>query len=822
MTTSDARSLADDDQQLRAAETMFAQAIQEAPIGQTLVELDGTFAHPNAALCRITGYSARELTGMTFQQITHPDDVDADVAQAREFAAGRIPSYVMDKRYIRKDGTTVWVRLHGSAIRDDTGEVVRFIAQIEDIDGQKRTEAALAEREAELRLLAENASDIVVRTDIDGVLEWVSPSAYELTGWAVPEILGLRFWELIPEADRSQLKQPMRQLLAGVTQHFETRLRTKDGGNRWFALSVRPLTDESGGVVGFVGGGKDVDSEVAARQALHDSQERFRLLAENASDVVALSAPDRTVVWVSPAVTRALGWTPEELIGTVLSDLVHPDDWIDTERLREESYRGQPIRTPGSPGIVVRLRTKAGGYRWMSSAAEPLFSESGEHLGVVAGLRDVDDLVRAREQAQQRQERVQATLDSLLDPSVLLEAVRDEDGRIIDFVYADANAAACSYNQMSRAELIGARLLDTLPRQAGASLLAMYAATVESGEPLVLDGYGYRPHGGQSEQFFDIRAVKVGDGLSYTWRDVTERHNALAALAASEEAYRLLAENSSDVVVRSRGGATIWVSPSLRTATGWRWEDWADRPVVEFVHPDDHQATVAAIDAAESGTEGITRIQMLTRTDGYHWFDLRSTPYRDRQGHQDGVVSTFRIADEAVLAERELRRRAAHDPLTGLLNRREAIARLGQVPTLHARTGTAYAVMFCDLDNFKTINDTLGHAVGDHVLHTIAKRVRGSVRDQDIVARMGGDEILVVLAGVHDATDADHVAQKIRRAVRPAIPVGETSVDCTVSIGLTLMRPDDTADAVIARADQAMYQAKQQGRDRVVVAESPT
>lgn len=126
------------------AESMFAQATAHAPIGQALVSLSGEFLEANAALCEIVGYTRDQLIGKTFQEVTHPEDLDADVNQAIALAAGQISSYSMAKRYIRSDGRTIWVQLHASLIRDDQDQPVHFISQVIDIDKERKAEATAA------------------------------------------------------------------------------------------------------------------------------------------------------------------------------------------------------------------------------------------------------------------------------------------------------------------------------------------------------------------------------------------------------------------------------------------------------------------------------------------------------------------------------------------------------------------------------------------------------------------------------------------------------------------------------------------------------
>ena len=154
--------------QLRDSEERFRLTIDEAPIGMALVALDGRFIRVNRALCDIVGYSPEELTKLTFGDITHPDDLEADVALAARLARGEIPRYQLGKRYIRKDGTSVDIMLSASILRDREGAPLHYIAQVEDITERKRAEEALRRSEQEFRSLAESMPQIVWATRPDG------------------------------------------------------------------------------------------------------------------------------------------------------------------------------------------------------------------------------------------------------------------------------------------------------------------------------------------------------------------------------------------------------------------------------------------------------------------------------------------------------------------------------------------------------------------------------------------------------------------------------------------------------------------------------
>jgi diguanylate cyclase (GGDEF)-like protein len=183
----------------------------------------------------------------------------------------------------------------------------------------------------------------------------------------------------------------------------------------------------------------------------------------------------------------------------------------------------------------------------------------------------------------------------------------------------------------------------------------------------------------------------------------------------------------------------------------------------------------------------------------------------------DGFVATSRIVDAQVAAEQQLEHRARTDELTELLNRKEVLSRIETLGVQSRRTGQELAVLFCDLDRFKEINDIHGHAAGDEVLRATAMRLREVLRtSDDLAARIGGDELLVALHGVRDMNDAVSIAEKLRVAASQPITTPSGSVSTTLSIGVTLAKPDESTDALVARADSAMYRAKQTGRNRVM------
>ena len=165
----------------------------------------------------------------------------------------------------------------------------------------------------------------------------------------------------------------------------------------------------------------------------------------------------------------------------------------------------------------------------------------------------------------------------------------------------------------------------------------------------------------------------------------------------------------------------------------------------------------------------------------------------------------------------ELEYQASHDALTGLLNRHELTDRLDAQLTEAAATGRRMAVLFCDVDRLKFVNDELGHAAGDAMLLATAQRLASSVRASDLVARVGGDEFVILLDGVEGEEEAVRIAEAIRRRAAEPVLFETANVSTTVSIGILLTRTGASVDAVLRDADAALYAAKAAGRDRVAV-----
>lgn len=232
---------------------------------------------------------------------------------------------------------------------------------------------------------------------------------------------------------------------------------------------------------------------------------------------------------------------------------------------------------------------------------------------------------------------------------------------------------------------------------------------------------------------------------------------------------------------------------------------WMELTAQEYLQAElDHVADVVA-----GRTDNYRMVKQYVHADGHRlWGDLSVGCLRREDGSVEVLIKQIADITAQVNAEQRLERLARVDTLTGLANRGEVIARLESALEPTRGRQSHVGVLYCDVDGFKGINDTLGHGVGDVVLSTLASRIRHCVRDGDTVGRVGGDEILVLLPGLHNLDEVTRIAEKIRRQAGESLVAGAQTVTVTLSIGAVLATPGQTTSTVLARADAAMYQAK--------------
>lgn len=294
---------------------------------------------------------------------------------------------------------------------------------------------------------------------------------------------------------------------------------------------------------------------------------------------------------------------------------------------------------------------------------------------------------------------------------------------------------------------------------------------------------------------------------------------ATADVRRTEARFQALVQNLPDLIVVTEDERTIsYVSPSVTALLGWATDDAAGADLVSVVHPDDRPRLAQLL---ADGASDLAAVRVLTANGDYRWFEGTVTDLYDDPAVEGLVITAHDVTAQKAIEDR-LAHQATHDPLTHLPNRLIVHDRLDHALARGRRDGSRSAAIFLDIDEFKAINDTWGHAAGDELLRQVASRVQRAARAADTVGRYGGDEFVVICEDLPSASEALVVAERIRDEVaRPArIDGAEVQVGTSIGVALTA-RPDEGTGDLIGRADAAMYEAKTRGRGRIVVDAAP-
>ncbi len=301
---------------------------------------------------------------------------------------------------------------------------------------------------------------------------------------------------------------------------------------------------------------------------------------------------------------------------------------------------------------------------------------------------------------------------------------------------------------------------------------------------------------------------------------ITEKHRLALAVAESEARYRLIAEHASDAVLTvDPVGNILFASPSVRELAGFEPVDLIGKSTFSFIAETDRERTRVAHLLAIAQPDRIHRFEFRAATASgvIRWFESTARAVTGEDGHVATIVTVIRDLSHRKAREADLERQAATDPMTGVLNRRAFQAQLAQFRASGDGPG---ALALFDLDHFKRVNDSFGHEAGDSALLVFADVLRGNLRSEDVIGRLGGEEFAVLFPG-RTASDALAACERVRSSLEDTrIGAAPGSFTITVSIGVGPIRHGETSEAAFRQADAALYRAKALGRNRSELAAS--
>lgn len=818
-----ARNITEKKQLMRSlteAEKKYRTIFDDALEGIFQSTLTGQILTVNHAAARMLGYaSPRDL-------IDNVRDVKTDVwfdpkERLRYLRSLRTPKndavHGYECRFKRKDGSVIWIAIHGRLVRGEKGRPLYHEGMIEDITERVMATQAMKESEMRFRSLFENSTMNLLLIEPDGgVIVDANRAASNYYGYSLKDLIGAPI-TLLNTLAPEEIYEERRRALLEERNFFKFQHRLASGALRDVHVYSSPV--HIGGKLILYSIVFDVTEQMRAERELKENAQ----LLEEAQRVGGAGSyiyDVATTCWTSSLVMDEICGIDASFERTLEGwlSLIRPDqrseiknyllhEVIEKRKVFDKEYR--------------ILRKNDGCERWVIEKGRLEYDGQGRPVRLYGTIKDITESKRADMALRASELRYRTTFQTSIDAITIS---RMDDGTIID-----ANHAFTQTTGYTRKEVLGKNTEELALWIDPEDRLKIRAMMTLDG---ICQNYQiqYRKKNGEpgwgllSVSLIELDGVTCA--LSIT-RNITEERAAVQklfeaqeALRISEERYRTVFQASLDCIsiARLSDGVIIDINRAYLNLLGYGSDEVLGNTCEGldiWVDPHEREVMNAMLCNEQSFRDTRTR---LRRKDGRLIWVLISASTIEVD-NTPCMLTILRDVSEAKAAEDRIWNLAFYDSLTQLPNRRLLLDRLRQMLASGMRSYHMHALLFIDLDNFKSLNDTYGHQNGDALLGEVAQRLVGCVRASDTVARLGGDEFIILL----DYLDPDHeiaarqsetVARKILATIEKPFMLNGREYFSTSSIGITLFDGlRESTSELLQQADIAMYQAKSSGRN---------
>jgi len=825
--------------QIILSEEKFSKAFHSNSVVMALSHFeDGTYIDVNEVFLKTFGYTRAEVIGKTSTGL----DLFADPHQR---------SLVIEKlkhdRVIRE--IEVSVRAKDGSLRQGLfsadpiyiGKDECLLTVMVDITARKQAEEALAASESQHRALVEQVPAIVYTESADTrITLYISPQVEQLTGYTPEEwIADPGLWRAIthPEDLAALLAEDQHTTENHEPFQIEYRILTRGGRTLWIHDEAVVIKNQDGTPRFWQGVMYDITERKQTEEKLRLSEERYRLITENADDVIWVINMDRRLTFVSPSFERVLRYSHDELLQLQAEQLLMPESRANAmNAFNEEVATAQPKPASNYARILpMEYIRKDGSTVWIEMKFSFFRDADGHPTSVLGVGRNITERRRAEEALRESQ----SLYHSLVESSPLSICRKDQLGR---FTFANRRFLELSHTTL--ADLVGKTDYDLHPSELAKKYRSDDQSVLNSGQvcELIEDRTML---GGETVVVQTIKTpIYDGtgrvNGIQIAFWDVTDRKRMEDALRLSQAMFQALFEFAPDAIVAAgQDGVITHVNAQVESLFGYRREELIGQNVEVLIPQSLMLQDIAdrAGHAAEPKTRSLGAGFEFTgrRKDGSEvpleislgTLETASGPLilgtiRDITERRQAEFGLRLAKDELELANQKLEQALVRekqlsriDALTGIYNR----GYLFELAVRKFKTALRYqhplSVILFDIDDFKHINDTYGHAVGDQTLQSITQAVLAQLRSADIFGRYGGDEFVILLPHTN-SQEALTLADRIHAglaAIHIKTTAGQFSV--TISVGIAQIihhgSQSDSVEDMFLRVDKAMYAAKRAG-----------
>jgi diguanylate cyclase (GGDEF)-like protein/PAS domain S-box-containing protein len=759
----------------------------------TIVDPNGTLRYASPAWKRVLGYDPEEVVGtMNVLDHVHLDDLPHVLEETEEaLSEGGIVSNKAEYRFRHADGSWRWIESVGTYLLDDP-VVGGVLVTSRDVTERKEAEEALRKSEAEIFSILESITDAFFALDREWRFTYINSQAEVLFSKRREDLIGERIWE-----DPTFYPKYRRVVAEGKTARFEAYYPQSEA---WY--SVRAYPSESGISVYL----QDVTQRKWAEERI-----RFqaRLLDAVGQAVIATDRQGK-IIYCNRAAEELYGWSEGEAMGRSGIEATAPENlWERADEIMSE------MRAVRSWSGEYELRRKNGTLFHAMITITPVLDDEDNLVGIIGVTTDITELKETYERLAESERRFSTVVSSAhafvyrcrSEPGLPYEYASDYVLELTGYSPEDLLVGGdVRYGELIIEEdrpKVWEEIQEALAEHRGFEL--RYSIHRKDGQIRHLQEYGKGVYGEDGE-------VEALEGLVY---DATEQVRVEERLREAEQKYHTLVERVPAVVYIQEIGSpdsALYMSPQIQNLMGYSPEECKDPDLRwDMVHPDDRERMQSEDQRdVEPGEVFATEYRVLHRDGRTVWVRNESVMIEDEEGGSRYWQGFMLDITERKTLEEELRHRAFHDLLTDLPNRHLFMDRLGRtLNRTRRRARSKVAVLFMDLDNFKVVNDSLGHELGDELLVAVVERLRGLLQPEDTLARFGGDEFTVLIEDIDDPGEAVRVAERLVEALRDPFVIEERELFARASIGIALGDAHTKSSEELLRdADTAMYRAK--------------
>jgi len=785
-----------------SSEERYKLLFERSLAGAYRTSLDGIILDCNVSFCLMFGYATREEVICHSVRIGYLNPADRTQFLDKLRTEKIVTNF--EQRLRGKDGRIVTVLNSATLLTRDDGSGGMIRGTLTDITDLRNAE----QQNCRLAAIVRGSDDAILSLTIEGVIETWNRGAEQIYGYTAEEAIGKSIKILAPGGRSNETLQMLEEVARGdEVSELETIRVTKDGRKITVALSISPLADAAGVVIGASTIARDITDKKRIEETLHKSEEQYRLLFN--TNPIPMWVFDRATfqfLAVNQAAIQQYGFSEQEFLAMTIAD-IRPEEDV------PELLDHVGIHTQGLQELEAwRHRKKDGTIINVEIICHDLDFQGADAMLVAA--YDVTDRKRSKQLLKESENKYRALFEDSAEAYWLMDENR----------FLDCNAAALEmFGFSDKTEFIDPVGISP-PYQADGtpSRLAAeqrIAVAFRKGKE-TFEWLHRRKNGEVFPAEVCLAALTLGERplIFATVRDVTERKQAHEALLLKTALLEAQLETTIDGILAVDESDQILLANK-------QFRHYFDLPEKMLGAGDDGLVLEYVRDRVEHSEEFIKRVKYLYahpdeksqdefRLKNGKTLDRYSAPLVDSNGQHRGRIWYFHDITDRKAAEERIQFLAFFDALTELPNRTLLHDRLSKALAAARRRNEQVAMLFLDIDHFKLVNDSLGHTVGDHLLKEFAARLKGCTREQDTVARVGGDEFVVALCGIKSQAEIVAAAKRVLDATAGRFMIDGNSLSASCSVGISIF-PEHGKDCetLIQYADQAMYWAKEKGRN---------